>query len=1204
MATTDIVARLQLRAEQFSSETGTAFAEMKARARSTAQDVRGSFGSAFADVQKLAQTSLQMPRTAAGGLDLSREISQLNAAAMAAEENAAAQRALSAAFLSSSTHVGADTQAHKLNADAAMVAAAASDREATALRAKAAMYEATQRELDQTTVATRELSAAQGQLGSAARGARGNLSMVGAQAVDFTTQVQGGTAVATAFSQQLGQMGFALQMAGGRLAGVGAFLTGPWGTALTIATMVAAPFVAKLWEAKDAGSAAASGVDEYVAALKRLQAQAGAFSFGSEEFGKVNQAALQAEARVGRLQAELAKARAAGPAIMTPGAPTAITNQTRTRDLVQVELNQAIAARDKARSDLNALLIQRRNREVLNADAPPKASSGRADRGPTASSVAARDESVRDAQDKLAAIRDRFTEVPAQVRTVRDSLREVDDVIRGLSQRKGVGFEKAIEQAEALKPLIREALNKPFDDYIDQQRESLAIDQLTLAGRDAEAEAMQAALRVQEQQGELSEAQLATLLRVAQQHERIKEALEDQQRIVGIYSGMVGDLQTSFRGFLDDLDGNTGSALKGLFSNWAADLKAMQRNLLSNALFGGVDREVEKYVKAMTGRKTPAEMLVDQAGDAGIELRKRVNESGDALADFVSVVRSATLHLGGAGSSGLGSLSPVGDGRAIGDAIARSLVREAFDNVAVNLAASRGETYDPNTIIVTAQIDKIGAGAGKLVKASDVLGVTIDGIAGNLRRNLGVEVPREIISALKSGIPTVLEGLSFGQLGGSVFSSITGGKDDKLASSIGGVLGDVAGKSLAKPIAGLIGGTLGKTLGGAAGPIGSIVGGILGNMVSGLFNKPQYGTAILSNATDKVSASGRGSSSTKAASGLAGSVQQGLTQLADQLGATLGNFDTVVGMFDGKYRVRTTAAGWDGKGALDFKGNSKNNLYDFGDDAQAAIQFAIADAVRDGAIQGLSAASSRILQSGQDLGKAVEKVTLIESIPKDLKAMLDPVGAALDAFNLKWKRTVDALKEGGASAEQVAQAERLYTLQREQLINSTASATATLRDYRDSLMLGSNSPYSLRDQEATAISKLTPYLTQIAGGQSIDQEKYRQAADAYLAVEREMYGSTQAYFDALDTVQAATNKAITAIENVAPITPAVESPFAKATADSTSSTAKAATTLTEQTDETNALLARITAQLERLGAGSSGSDFVGSARNFLSKSVG
>jgi molybdopterin-guanine dinucleotide biosynthesis protein A len=150
-------------------------------------------------------------------------------------------------------------------------------------------------------------------------------------------------------------------------------------------------------------------------------------------------------------------------------------------------------------------------------------------------------------------------------------------------------------------------------------------------------------------------------------------------------------------------------------------------------------------------------------------------------------------------------------------------------------------------------------------------------------------------------------------------------------------------------------------------------------------------------------------------------------------------------------------------------------------------------------------------------------------------------------------------------------------MQLAQVKNSTDSASQSLKDFTKSLKLGNDSPYSLRDQEATAQSALQPFLDQIAAGQSIDQAKYQDAAKAFLDVERQLFGSTQGYFDALDKIQSATNTAISAIDNAVPITPAVADPFTKATA-------AAVQTGNEMTQDTNALLQQVNQLLSQIAA--------------------
>ena len=308
-----------------------------------------------------------------------------------------------------------------------------------------------------------------------------------------------------------------------------------------------------------------------------------------------------------------------------------------------------------------------------------------------------------------------------------------------------------------------------------------------------------------------------------------------------------------------------------------------------------------------------------------------------------------------------------------------------------------------------------------------------------------------------------------------------------------------------------------------------------------------------------------------------------------------GKTDVQIGTYDGKWRVNDhggAIGGVKGSGAISF------------DTEQQAISYAISDALKDGVLSGISNASLSILRSGQDLSTALNKALMIETIPKDLKAAMDPVGAAIDALNEKWTKTVAALKEGGATADQMAQAQQLYNLQLDQAKASTDAADATLKDFLKGLKLGSDSPFSLRDQEATAKDALKPFLDQINAGQAVDQSKYQSAAQSYLDVERQLYGSTQGYFDALGQIQAATNKAIDAIDNATPIaSPAGASdPFASATASSTAATATAVQTGNEMAQDTNDLLAQAVSLLSQVAANTGGADtsaFIGAARAFV-----
>lgn len=432
---------------------------------------------------------------------------------------------------------------------------------------------------------------------------------------------------------------------------------------------------------------------------------------------------------------------------------------------------------------------------------------------------------------------------------------------------------------------------------------------------------------------------------------------------------------------------------------------------------------------------------------------------------------------------------------------------------------------------------------------------------------------------------------------GSTTAGLAGG--NKLGGAIGGAIGGKLGKDLlTKPLTD----AFGKTLGGLAGPLGSIAGGLLGGVVGGLFKPaPKYGTSRLYmdeyGQLTGTKAKGNDAAAQRAATSLAGGVGKGLMSIAETLGAKITNVPTniVLGTFDGKYRVNTEGRG----GKMDFKGNSAKGLHNFGDDQQAAIEFAIQKSIEGAVLSGISQASINILKSGQDLQKAIEKATMIEDIPKELQRRFDPVGYAIDELNRKWEKTVGALREGGATAQQMADAQKLYNLELIDAKENASSASQTLKDFLKSMNMGANSPLSLRDQAMSAKAALDPFLAQINAGQAINQDKYLEAAQTYLDIERQMYGSTAKYFEAFDAIQAATNKAIATVDNAAPIRTTAD-PFIEQAASATKATAAAAENTAANTANANILLGKLEGKLDQVIAAlkENGGTWTGSLRNY------
>jgi len=85
----------------------------------------------------------------------------------------------------------------------------------------------------------------------AMRNHRQGTQQLGMQFNDLGTSISTGASPIQAFNQQLGQMGYALSMMEGRAGKVGAFLSGPWGAAIVLATMALAPLIEGLFEVGD-----------------------------------------------------------------------------------------------------------------------------------------------------------------------------------------------------------------------------------------------------------------------------------------------------------------------------------------------------------------------------------------------------------------------------------------------------------------------------------------------------------------------------------------------------------------------------------------------------------------------------------------------------------------------------------------------------------------------------------------------------------------------------------------------------------------------------------------------------------------------------------------------------------------------------------------------------------------------------------------
>jgi len=444
---------------------------------------------------------------------------------------------------------------------------------------------------------------------------------------------------------------------------------------------------------------------------------------------------------------------------------------------------------------------------------------------------------------------------------------------------------------------------------------------------------------------------------------------------------------------------------------------------------------------------------------------------------------------------------------------------------------------------------------------------------------------------------------------GALTTSLVGGGT---GSQIGGLVGSIGGQALGSSIA---------ALGSFGGPVGAIAGALLGSILPKVLSSPKRASVTVGNNGGVLGITGsQGNSAARreTATQGAGSLIDAIFQIADQLG---GNVDPTKGAVS--FGVRKSSFRVDPTG----RGITKvgNGAVDFGSDQEAAMRFAISDLIKDGVITGISQASQNLLQKGGDLDKQIEKALLIEQIPKLLKQRLDPLGSALDDLYDKFKKVNDALIEGSASAEQIAQARQLWELEKADAISSIGAASQSLKDFLAALNAGSSSPLSLREQRAEAERQLQPFLAQISAAEAaraevdrlrtsgasaadiaaaeerartaaaaINQDGFTSASQLLLSISRQTNASSGGYFADFDRIRALTGQAIGFVDQATARGADSRDPFARETAQNTKDAALILSDLSAESRAQGETLRQIAAALSASGV----SGFIGERRAF------
>ena len=312
-------------------------------------------------------------------------------------------------------------------------------------------------------------------------------------------------------------------------------------------------------------------------------------------------------------------------------------------------------------------------------------------------------------------------------------------------------------------------------------------------------------------------------------------------------------------------------------------------------------------------------------------------------------------------------------------------------------------------------------------------------------------------------------------------------------AAIGGVTDDILGLLGIK--SSKTGASIGGAIGGAAfGPLGALGGSLLGGIGGGLFKGNSTANAVLTGAGDpRIGGKDRGGYET--AGEIGGAVQSALQTIAQRLGGTLqAGGQTAIGTRGDEFRVNTSGTSL----------KLKNGARGFGQDADGAIAFALADRLADGAVAGLSDAVRRALRSSSDIDAALAEALQVKEIEDFVKGAASGFAAEANALEAQAAERLRIARQYGF---ELAKIEERNAEERAALLDQALrSSVGGLVDLLDELKFGDKAAGSAVDQRNALLAE-TATLEGRSNLSSAESARLAQLYDRLFDVSQEAFGT-------------------------------------------------------------------------------------------------
>lgn len=736
------------------------------------------------------------------------------------------------------------------------------------------------------------------------------------------------------------------------------------------------------------------------------------------------------------------------------------------------------------------------------------------------------------AAEQIQRINERFDEQPRLIDQAAQATRQLDAITADLEKRKPPNFEKLIADAEAAKITVQDALLRPFEQLREESQQRLQIESLLAQGQFDRASALQDIFRLEQQLGPLTREQREDVEGIVVAEQQRLRVLRDQRAVFEAQLDVLDQVRS-------DLTAILSGRSTDFFGNFKQALLDLQGQRLFESIFGDAFRDIQNELQKSTPQGRANAAYVQQV-ERTAHATERVGNSAISLAEefdrAFSIVRGAAEQtLTGTAANdnfSVDSITVTGDrghtasGRRNGEVrIARPSVLDLVARISKGIADSIA--VELKDLLGARFAQTLGNIIGGFIGGKAV-GGTPGGIIGALRGVLGAFAGKDgklskTLAGIDKFLGKALEAAAFGtQVNGISRALGLGG------SATGAQVGAIGGQALGTIIGGPAGGAIGK-----------LVGSIAGNFIGALFKKTPRASATIGGVGDGLgitSLTGTNASLRNTAGDLGDSVLESINRIAQQLGADFnpGAGTVSIGQRKGNLRVDPTGRGITKVG---------NGAIDFGEDAEAAIAFAVRDLIQDGVITGLKQSEQNLLKAGKDVEAALSDVLRFRSVFDQLDEIKDPVGFAVRSLNREFESLIDLFEKAGASAEEFASLEELYNLRRAEAIReATDRVVGSLRGLLNDLKIG-DSGLSLRSRQQNALAEFNGLAARVAAGDATAFDDFADISRQLLEIERQLFGSTQSYFDRLAQVTALTEQAIADQTNVTSIGAGQPSPF-------------------------------------------------------------